>query len=151
MLRYGGNRFSILAALALPLSLTGQRAPPSTSEGAYDSETVTSLRLINISPYGKPRETERVCPTLKFQAKRRNFVVGGQTLSAGSGAEAEKNYRFRSKLLRLTRLSMRARRSSIFTRSWLMVSRSRTVTQPSSSDWWSTVMQNGVPMASCLR
>ena len=39
-------------------------------------------------------------------------------------------------------------RSSIFTLSCVMVSRSRTVTQWSLRESWSTVTQNGVPMAS---
>lgn len=40
---------------------------------------------------------------------------------------------------------------SIFTRSCFMESRYRMVTVSSSSVWWSTVMQNGVPMASWRR
>ena len=42
------------------------------------------------------------------------------------------HYSLRSRLLSDTFLSIIAWRSSIFTRSWLIVSRSRTVTQPSS-------------------
>ena len=42
-------------------------------------------------------------------------------------------------------------RSSIFTRSCRMVSRSRTVTVWSCSVWKSTVTQNGVPISSCRR
>ena len=48
----------------------------------------------------------------------------------------------------LTRSLMSLCRSSIFTLSWVMVSRSRTVTQWSLRESWSTVTQNGVPMAS---
>jgi hypothetical protein len=41
--------------------------------------------------------------------------------------------------------------SSIATRLWLSVSRSRTVTVRSSSDWWSIVTQYGVPISSWRR
>ena len=48
-------------------------------------------------------------------------------------------------------LSMKAFRSSTFTRSCCMVSRSRTVTEPSVSVSKSTVMQYGVPISSWRR
>ena len=60
-------------------------------------------------------------------------------------------YRLRRRLLRFTFASIIARRPSIGTRSCCIVSRSRTVTQRSLRDSWSTVMQNGVPMASWRR
>ena len=41
--------------------------------------------------------------------------------------------------------------SSIATRSWVSVSRSRTVTVRSSSDWWSIVTHHGVPISSWRR
>ena len=41
--------------------------------------------------------------------------------------------------------------SAIATRCCSIVSRWRMVTVLSSKDWWSTVIQNGVPLASCLR
>ena len=44
-----------------------------------------------------------------------------------------------------------ARRASILMRSCCIESRWRTVTVPSSKVWWSTVTQNGVPIASWRR
>ena len=79
---------------------------------------------------------------MPFALKRKTRPSAGFRLISGCC------YRFRRRFVRDTFLSMRARSSSILTRSWVMVSRSRTVTQPSVTVSWSMVTQNGVPMAS---
>ena len=58
---------------------------------------------------------------------------------------------FLRRLLRFTFSSSMARSPATGTLCCCMLSRSRTVTQPSLSESWSTVMQKGVPIASWRR
>lgn len=81
---------------------------------------------------------------------------GGATASSGdwrarNRAYSITHYNFLRRLFMLTSLSMMVRSSAIGTLFCSMVSRSRMVTQLSFSESWSTVTQNGVPMASWRR
>ena len=89
-------------------------------------------------------QTERtvICHSRRKVSPKKSYLTGLPIRAS------EFYFSFFSSDVMLTLSLMILCRSSIFTLSCVMVSRSRTVTQWSLRESWSTVTQNGVPMAS---